>query len=231
MRHPDNPMEMQVTSAEDRMWNVRDAILLWLYREMTNGNRRPSQDLERVQEVVGWAADPLTGQDWAQATIYLESENYITGSATFGGGIVRPSITSKGENQAAAGDSVRPGPRVPANPTGVTNNYNITNNAPSQVAIGSSDFTQTLTVGSSEDKLTALADLLEKFAAGGYGNSEEATAIAGEIREAATDPEANRAPLMSFLSRAIGTVGIAAGTEIGQQVTELAVSAIQGLGS
>ncbi|MEV6432963.1 serine recombinase [Nocardia sp. NPDC051463] len=216
-----------MTTAEDRMWNVRDAILLWLYQEKISGNPAPRPDLGRLATDVGWAAEPIADGDWGQATSYLKSEGYITGSESWGGGVIRPMITSKGENTAAAKKSVRPGSTQPANTTGVTNNYHITNNGPAQVAIGSSDFNQTLTVGSSDDKLTTLAELLDRFAEDNPENADEARSVAEDIREASADSNRPMAALRALMASAISTVAVAAGTEIGQQVTDLAVSVIQ----
>ncbi len=141
-----------------------------------------------------------------------------------------PRITSAGEKLVASGLSVRPGPPQPANTTGVTNNYNITNNAPAQVAINSNDFTQTLTVEAKADRVNAVADALDQYIAGEPPNADEVRELATEIRSAAGAPEENKTKLQALLAAAIGAVTAAAGTEIGQLVTQLALGAIQSLG-
>lgn len=216
-----------MTTAEDRMWNVRDAILLWLYQQKIAGNSGSTRDLARLNADVQWVAEPIANDDWQQATEYLRNGGYITGQGTWGGGTIRASITPRGEHIAAAKQSVRPGPTQPAITTGVTNNYHITNNGPAQVAIGSSDFNQTLTVGSSEDKLTTLAELLDRFAEDNPENADEARSVAEDIRESSADPNRPMAAVRALMASAISTVAVAAGTEIGQQVTDLAVSVIQ----
>lgn len=140
-------------------------------------------------------------------------------------------ITSRGENQVAQGLSVRPGPPQQANTTGITNNYHVTTNAPTNVAIGSQNFTQAITPTPEQaDSLVAVADALEQLAAREPVDASQARALIDELRAAAAEPEQDKNRLVAILGNVIGTVTLAAGTELGQQVTQLAVSAIQGLG-
>lgn len=218
-----------MTDAIDRMWNVRDAILLWLYSEAAEGNRHPRIALDDVHRVTGWAADPIESEDVAQATFYLKDQGLISGSGSSGGGVLRPSITSAGENQAASGMSVRPGPPKEANTTGVTNNYTFNNHGPSNNAVNSSDFTQTITVDQKTEKILEVADALEAHAESGPANADEARRLAADLREAAAEPEENKSKLLAYLGNAIGAFTLAAGTTAGQHATQLAVEALQSL--
>ncbi|WP_437427182.1 serine recombinase [Williamsia muralis] len=212
---------------------MRDAVLLWLYETKMKGHRAPVVNLEDVETTAEWAAESITPAELVDATNYLKAEGYIAGSGAFGGGIPRPMITSAGENRVAAGLSVRPGPERPANTTGVTNNYTVNTHAPTNVAIGSYDFTQTVTPSSEQaDRLLAVADALDSLVASSLPaiDPERAQTIAGDLRTAAAEPEQDKNRLVAMLAAAIGTVATAAGSEVGQQVTELAVSAIQSLG-
>ncbi|MGW4718243.1 hypothetical protein [Nocardia sp. NPDC004260] len=216
-----------MTTAEDRAWNVRDAILLWLYRETIAGNRMPRYDLARVGEAVDWASDPITADDWDQATRYLESTGYITGTVGYGSGVARPSITPKGEEMAASGRSVRPGPAREANTTGVTNVYKtiITHHGHGPVAVNSRDFSQSNTVGTPVDELKSLIQSLYAYADDGGDNADEIRRQADDLNDAASDPENNQTRIRTGLLSLIGTLttaaGGAAGHELAQAVLQL----------
>lgn len=212
-------------------WSVRDAILLWLYEQNMQGVHAPPVDVASVQDAVKWAAEPIAPDEVAAATGYLKDEGYIKGSAAWGGGVPRPIITSRGENKVAQGFSVRPGPPQPANTTGITNNYHVTTNAPTNVAIGSQNFTQAITQTPEQaDSLLAVADALEQLAEREPIDASQARALVDELRAAAAEPEQDKNRLMAILGNVIGAVTLGAGSELGQQVTQLAISAIQGLG-
>jgi hypothetical protein len=219
-----------MTNAIDRMWNIRDAVLLWLYTETAEGHSHPHISLDEIHRVAGWVAEPIETKEIAQATNYLKEQGLISGSGSFGGGVHRPSITSNGENQAATGMSVRPGPPKEVNTTGVTHNYTFNNHGPANNAVNSSDFTQTITVEQKTEKILEVADALDKHAAEGAVNADDAQQIAADLREAATDPVGNRARLQAYLGAAIGAFTFAVGNAASQQATDLAVSAIQSLG-
>lgn len=220
-----------MSEAADRVWSVRDAILLWLYEQNMQGVHAPPVDIESVEDVAQWAADPITPAEVAAATGYLKDEGYIKGSAAWGGGVPRPLITSRGENQVAQAVSVRPGPPQQANTTGITNNYHVTTNAPTNVAIGSQNFTQAITPTPEQvDSLLAVADALEQLASREPVDADQAQALVDELRAAAAEPEQDRNRLVMVLGNVIGAITLAASSELGQQVTQLAVSAIQSLG-
>ncbi len=69
--------------------------------------------------------------------------------------------------------SVKPGPDKEANTTGVTHNYTFNNHGPSNDAVHSSDFTQTITVEQKTEKILAVADALDKQAVEGASNAGE----------------------------------------------------------
>ncbi|WP_188487655.1 serine recombinase [Williamsia phyllosphaerae] len=221
-----------MSAGADRAWNARDAILLWLYEMKMQGNGSPVVDVGDVQAAANWAAEPITADEVASATNYLKDQGYIKGSGAFGGGVPRPAITSDGENLVAQGLSVRPGPAQQANTTGVTNTYNVTTNAPTNVAIGSNNFTQTFApTGEQVESLLAVANALERLLASQEPvDAGRVEALADDVRAAAAEPEQDKNKLMAILSNVIGAVSTAAGSEMGQQVTNLAVGVIQSLG-
>lgn len=203
-----------MSTDEDRMWNVRDAILLWLYREAIAGHRMPRYDLNQIQKSVGWVAKPLTEDDWASATGYLREEGYITGSASWGGGVIRPAITAKGENQAASGKSVRPGPEVDANTTGVTNNYTITNTGQANIVAGNSGTAnQSISTGMDASDLIAVADALGAHVATVPDDADKFRDLETNLRKSATDPGANRNLIITTLGGILTSVATIANSE------------------
>lgn len=220
---------MAASTTDPRPYDVADAILSWLYQKLREGSRMPAFNLANVMDLTAWQGDPITQQEWDQATNYLRDRGLIDGQGTWGGGIPRPKLTVAGQDLIATGQSCRPQAPAPQSPAGGTTNYTINNNAPSQVAINSSDFTQTLNVGTSDEKLATLADLLDRYASTNPANGDEVAGVAAEVREVAATPEDARGPLQSLLGRVISSVALVAGTEIGQQVTTLAVDLLQAL--
>ncbi|MCX8565261.1 hypothetical protein OS122_30715, partial [Mycolicibacterium mucogenicum] len=104
----------------DRVWSVRDAVLKWLYlAAMVDGRRHPVLNAEEITKTVEWQGDPLTQPEVAAASNWLKEEGYLSGGGAWGHGVVRPSITPRGEALADAGRSVRGG-NTPADPQGST---------------------------------------------------------------------------------------------------------------
>lgn len=220
-----------MSAAVDRMWSIRDAILAWLYEEKANLRAPQTITAEQIRNAVGWTAEPITDDELVRDGTYLEEEEYIRGIGNFGSLLpVHPELTARGENFAAKGVSVRPGPERQAITTGVTNTtYNF--HAPSQVAINSSDFEQTLTIEGQKDQVNAVADALDEYAAQDLPNAAQARGLAGDLRDAAMAPEQNAGRLRTLLATVVGIATTSAGTAIGQQLTEAAVALLQALPS
>ncbi|MFE1595099.1 hypothetical protein [Nocardia sp. NPDC058705] len=219
-----------VTTEISRMWSIRDAILAWLYQEDAALREPTHVDAERIQESVSWQAAPITDEELSRDCRYLIESGYMRATATMQGVMLRPLITARGSDFAARGVSVQPGPERFAATTGVTNTFNITNNGPSQMAIQSTDFTQTLTVEGQRQQIDAVATALDEYAA----QSPEAAGRVGnlpdELREAGSDPVANRGKLQTLLSAVVG-IGALANSAGGQQLMQLAAPLIQSLAS
>ncbi|WP_280420633.1 serine recombinase [Nocardia carnea] len=212
---------------EDRMWSIRDAILKWLYEEKAAVRQPRTVETSTIQAAAGWEADPITDDELLRDFGYLMEMGYVTGKGTWGGPPLRPAITASGENLAVQQLSVRPGPPRPAITSGVTNNHvTINNHGPAQNAVNSSGFTMNMTVEDKQKQLNEVADALDNFAAEYPETGDQAHAVAVGIREAAVEPEANVGALRTLLTNAVGVVAAGAGTEIGQQVMQLATGAL-----
>lgn len=215
-----------VTTEISRMWSIRDAILAWLYQEDA-ALRQPTQvDADSIQQSVNWQADPITDEELSRDCRYLTESGYMRSTATMQGVMLRPVIIARGSDLAARGVSVQPGPERFATTTGVTNNFNITNNGPSQMAIQSTDFTQTLTVEGQRQQIDAIATALEEYASQNPESAGRVGTLPDELREASSDPVENRGKLLTLLSAVVG-IGALANSEGGQQLMQLAAPLIQ----
>ncbi|STZ41268.1 recombinase family protein [Mycolicibacterium gilvum] len=216
--------EEMTSSPIDRVWSVRDAVLKWLYlKAMVDGNRHPVLKADDIANAVEWQGDSLTQQEVAEASEWLRDQEYISGTASWGHGVVRPSITAKGEALADAGKSVRGG-NAPADPQGATT-IHISNSA--NVAIGSPGATQTYTVAEQIKRALAVADALEAAADGPPEAVEHAHQIAVEIKREAAEPQPNPSRLKQLLLYAI-TAGVGAlGQTAATDLVHLASQALQ----
>lgn len=217
-------------SGDERMWDIRDAVLLWLYQQAVQGNRTPHRNAAQIQAAAQWGGAPIEERELADATKALHAAGLITGTNGWGAGFMLPELTPSGEALVASGQSCRPGPAQPINPPTV-NHITTHVHAPSQLAIGNRDVEQTLTIGRTDDKLITVADALEAFLAEQEpANADEVRRLALELREVAALPDRDDNRVKVTLASIIGAVASSAGTEIGQQVTTLVLDAMRSLG-
>lgn len=215
----------------DRMWNIRDAILAWLYEQAAALKSPDKIDAAEIQHAVHWQAADMTDEELRRDAQFLLDEQLIQGVPTFGGGVVRPRITSEGEKFAAKGISVRPGPEKQANITGVTNNYTFNNSGPTQIAVNSQDFEQNMTVEAKAERANAIADALDRLAEEeAAANGEQVRELAGEVRRTAAEPGENNTGLKAALLNVISAVSSFANSQAGQQIVQMAVNLLPALG-
>jgi len=214
LNHQQEGDRTMTANAIDRVWSIRDAVLRWLYlKAMVDGNRHPVLLTEEIAKTVDWQADPLTEPEVAAASNWLKEEGYLSGGGAFGHGVVRPSITPRGEALADAGRSVRGG-NTPADPQGITM-INISNST--NVAVGSPGATQTYTLTQQRERSVAVADALEA-ASGDSLEVVEAHRIASEIKDEAAleqpNPSRLRQLVMSAITAGAAALGQAAATDL-----------------
>lgn len=192
-------------NAIDRVWSIRDAVLKWLYLgAMVDGNRHPVLSAEDIARAVDWQGDSLTQAEVAAASDWLKDEGYLSGGGSFGHGVVRPSITPRGEALADAGRSVRGG-NAPADPQGTTT-IHISNST--NVAVASPGATQLYSTNEQIERALAVADALGLAAEGSSDSVAEARRIAAEIKQEVAQPQPHAGRLKQLLMSAItaGTV-------------------------
>lgn len=217
-----------MNTAIDRMWNIRDAVLLWMYTEKANGRgEHMNVDASDVASAVDWMANPISAEEINSATKYLFEKRLVTGQYRSNGQLTHAHLTAEGEDWAERGTTIRPGRHEPANTSGVVYHNTINNHGSANIAVQANDFTQNLTVGESAEAAIRVATALE--AAAQEADSEaaaEATQIASDLRQAAVEPESNKGLIKSLLLMAAGAGVTSLGTGAGNQVLQLALGAV-----
>ena len=216
--------EMTTASSIDRVWSIRDAVLKWLYlKAMVDGSRHPVLDSADIATTVDWQGDPLTEPEVAETSDWLKDAGYITGTGSSGHGVVRPSITPRGEAMADNGKSVRGGNK-PADPQGATT-IHISNS--NNVAIASPGTRQTYSATEQVRRALAVADALELAADGPLESVAEARRIASEIKDEAAQTEPDSGRLKQLLMSAVAAGSVALGQAAGTDLVHLASHALQ----
>ncbi|HPY23432.1 MAG TPA: hypothetical protein PLK19_03820 [Mycobacterium sp.] len=214
-----------VNTAVDRVWSIRDAVLKWLYiKAMVNGHRHPVLDAADIAKTVDWQGDPLTEPEVATASDWLKEEGYITGPGSWGHGVIRPSITPRGEAMADNGKSVRGGSE-PAQPQGSVYISGSTN-----VAVHSPGAQQSYQALVQLEKANEVASALEVAARAPGVPPEVITAAertAAEIRVETSRPEPDPGKLKQLLFSVMTALAGAFGQSAGTDLAHIASQALQ----
>jgi hypothetical protein len=164
--------------------------------------------------------------------LYLKSmvdghrQGYISGPGAWGGGVVRPSISPKGEALADAGRSVRGGDSH-AEPQGAAA-IRISNSA--NIAIHSPAAQQSFSVSMQLEKIATVAAALERAAQLPNVSPEtagEAERTAAEIRAEVSRFEPDHSKLKHLLFSAMTRIAAGFGQATGTDVAHLASEALQ----
>ena len=225
----DYELRGDVNEAVERQWNVRDAVLKWLYLRTAEGAHAPVPHVDEVMNAVGWEGTPITREEVSKATTHLRERGFIKGTAVLGGGVPRPIITADGELYADRGVSVRDQfeARVPAN---TTNNITFHGNVTGNVAAGSTHVTQSFDARVTIEKVNAVADMLAKAVADRGVDDEqarEATEIVETLRLEAG--RSNWVRVREMLGKAFSAAAMATATAGGEALPQLVMDAMQSL--
>jgi len=215
----------------NRNWLVRDAVLAFLYAKSVTDYHGSGTNLDpsKIEESVHWAEAPLTEEEVQGAGIWLEKEGFVEGLRTFGGGILRPSITAKGERYADDGRSVKddPASRQSSSFVVVQNSQGVT------IANNSPHATQTVNVEMTMQKAREFADALTVAAQSSEAPEDaarQATDVADAIVEEAgrDEPDVNRLKDLAF--RAATSIAGAFGSTVGGGLAQQGLELVQLLG-
>lgn len=210
--------------AIDRVWSIRDAVLKWLYlKAMVDGNRHPVLNAADVAKTVDWQGHPLMTNEVAEASNWLKEEGYLTGPGAMGHGVVRPTITPRGEALADTGRSVRGG-NTPADPQGATT-IHISNST--NVAVASPGATQTYSVNEQIKRALAVADVLDLAADGPSDSVAQAQQVSAEIKHEAAQSQPDPGRLKQLLLSALTAGSVALGQTAATDLVHLTSQALQ----
>ncbi|MDP7707563.1 MULTISPECIES: hypothetical protein [Mycobacterium] len=194
---------------------------------MVDGNRHPVLQANDIAKTVDWQGDPLTQRQVAEASEWLRDQEYISGTRAWGHGVVRPSITPKGEALTDMGKSVRGG-NSPTDPKGTTT-IRIRNSA--NIAIHSPAAQQSYSVSSQVlEKVNTVANALDDAAQALNASPKAATEAqhtATEIRAETSRPKPDLDKLKRLLFFAMTGIAAALGPTAGTDLAHLASKALQ----
>jgi hypothetical protein len=189
-----------------RAQEIRDAVLNWLYDQHLSGSH-PSGVADFLTSSYGqYLGDPYTQEELSRASKWLQDEQYIDGIKTFGGGLARPNITTKGirviENEQSVNRAL-----VSA---GVTvNKVTISDSQGVNVAVASSNVTQsnTLTQGQIEQVervLGSVRAMLNPMVLGvTEGVTTEAQIVANQVEEEIHSPAPSTSKVKALMLKLI----------------------------
>ncbi|MGH3321847.1 MAG: hypothetical protein ACRDN9_17070 [Streptosporangiaceae bacterium] len=140
---------------------ARDALLRWLYERTVAGEPTPALSSFHLWGHAAFLGDRFTKPEIDEASRWLKERGYLRGPGSWGGGVLRPTITAAGERLVEQHGSVNE-PDTPGSIQNVT--YNVTDSHGVNVAHASPGAQQTATVTITSDqrrRVTDVADYLD----------------------------------------------------------------------
>lgn len=206
----------------ERLWNLRDGVLAWLYELRITGTTIAEALPEPFMAATSWPGTEVTRQELNAALEWLMEEGYVDGTGTMQRIVLRPQLTPYGEKYAASGKSVRDLPGV----VEVQSPYlHIEGSNGVAVAFHSPGATQTVNVQQKVEKARTLANAIEQALPAVTDQQVRADAeeLVSEIRgeSGAGSPSPGR--LKTLATTAMTAIATAAGTEAGKAIIEAAL--------
>lgn len=165
----------------ERTMSSRDALLRWLYDCELRGNPSPRLSVAAMGSFGVYLAESFSEDEINKASRWLRDKGYLTGKGALGGGVLRPVITTEGQDIVEQNWTVN-APRGGEAPSGGTQ-YNF-NAQVGNVAANSSNFTQQATVTGTPEQaevIRGLAELIDLAQSRIAEVDESAGAIAGQV--------------------------------------------------
>jgi hypothetical protein len=206
----------------ERLWNLRDGVLAWLYGLRIDGARVTHADPAVFMAATSWSDAEVTSAELTEAVRWLKKEGYADGKDTFQGVILHPSLTPYGEKYAASGKSVRDLPGV----ADVQNPYlHIEHSTGVAVAFHSPGATQNVNIQQKIEQAHALADAIERALPAVSDDPVRASAeeLVTELRTEAHSADSKPGRLKALATTAMTSIATAAGTEAGKAIIEAAL--------
>lgn len=206
----------------ERLWNLRDGVLAWLYELRVEGSGITAAKPMAFMEATSWSDTEVNCEELNAAMEWLMMEGYVAGTRTAQRIVLGPHLTPYGEKYAASGKSVRDLPGVAE----VQNPYlHIEASSGIAVAFNSPGATQIVNVHQKVEQARNLADAIERALSSVVDEPIRATAgelvtkIRGEFNSNSPSP----GRLKALATTAMTSIATAAGTEVGKAIIEAAL--------
>ncbi len=206
----------------ERLWNLRDGVLAWLYELRLGGTTIPEARPAAFMDATTWSDTEVTREELNEAVRWLKREGYADGHDTSQGIILRPHLTPYGEKYAASGKSVRDLPGVAE----VQNPYlHIEGSSGVAIAFNSPGATQTVNVQQTIEQARNLADAIEQALPALTDTAARADAeeLVLEIRGESNSDSPSPSRVKALATKAMTAIATAAGTEAGKAIIEAAL--------
>lgn len=206
----------------ERLWNLRDAVLAWLYELRVEGATIAEAKTAAFMEATSWSDTAVTREELNAALEWLMVEGYVDGTGTMQRIVLRPHLTPYGEKYAASGKSVRDLPGV----ADVQSPYlHIESSSGIAVAFNSPGATQTVNVQQKVEQARTLADAIEQAlpAIADVQVRGAAEQLVSEIRGESNSDSPSPGRLKTLATAAMTSIATAAGTEVGKVMIEAAL--------
>lgn len=206
----------------ERLWNLRDAVLAWLYELRVEGATIAEAKTATFMEATSWSDTEVTREDLNAALEWLMEEGYVDGTGTMQRIVLRPHLTPYGEKYAASGKSVRDLPGV----ADAQSPYlHIESSSGIAVAFNSPGATQTVNVQQKVEQARTLADAIEQAlpTIADVQVRGAAEQLVSEIRGESNSDSPSPGRLKALATAAMTSIATAAGTEVGKVMIEAAL--------
>lgn len=209
-------------SNAERLWNLRDGVLAWLYDLRVDGVTIAEAEPTAFMAATSWSDTEVTRAELNDAIGWLKDEGYAEGIGTMQGVVLRPSLSPYGEKYAASGRSVRDLPGI----VEVQSPYlHIEGSSGVAVAFHSDNVTQMVNVQQKADQANILAEAIEQAlpAVTDLQVRVAAEELAAEIRAEANSETPKPGRMKTFATTAMTSIATAAGTDLGKAIVEAAL--------
>lgn len=209
----------------ERLWNLRDGVLAWLYELRLEGATIAEAKPAAFMEATSWSDTEVTRDEVNAALEWLMEEGYVDGTGTMQRIVLRPKLTPYGEKYAASGKSVRDLPGVAE----VQSPYlHIEGSSGVAVAFNSPGATQTVNVQRKVEQARTLADAIEQGLPAVTDEQVRAAAeeLVSDLRGESSSDSPSPGRLKTLATAAMTSIATAAGTEVGKVVVEAALPLI-----
>ncbi|NUU30944.1 hypothetical protein [Arthrobacter sp. C9C5] len=210
---------------------ARSSVLQWLYDEYLQGKSSPNISGFSTSKYGTFYGADFTEGEITRATRYLRDRQLIQGKAAMGGPIVRPQITPHGIQTIEHDDE--PAAVIASERASVTHNYTIHNSGQMNLAAGSENVSQSMTLTSTQinDARMAANAFSQTLPILGVPHERQAEAeqVIAELEEETASPDPQPGKLKTLLNKVVEIAILGSAEGAVEAVVSMAQKAIDGL--